>query len=399
MMLGLLIYSYATGTFASRRIETLTFENVAVRFLTGDTHPDHDSICKFRRENKDLLSDTFHQVLELAARARVLQVGDITVAIDGTKILANASKHSAVSYGHAVEQMKLAGEQITELLQKAEDADSTPLQDGLTIPEEIKRREDRIAKLAEAKKVMEARAKERLIEEQAAYQEKLAAREAKEQSTGKKPRGKAPTPPKKGPRDKDQYNFTDPESRIMKMRGGFEQCYNAQAAVEVESMLIVGQHVTDQANDKQQLAPVLEAISPAITQVSNVLADSGYYSESAVESIESGDNKPTVYAAMKRQPHGRSIAQLEERTDPPPPPETASVAERMVHRLDTAAGKQLYGLRKQTVEPVFGIIKQAIGFRRFLLRGQEKVNLEWTLVTTSYNLKRLFNLSKSLQKG
>ena len=399
MMLGLLIYCYATGTFASRRIETLTYENVAVRFLTGDTHPDHDSICKFRRENKDLLSGTFHQVLELAARARVLQVGDITVSIDGTKILANASKHSAVSYGHAVEQMKLAGEQITELLQKAEDADSTPLQDGLTIPEEIKRREDRIAKLAEAKKVMEARAKERLIEEQAAYQEKLAAREAKEQSTGKKPRGKAPTPPQEGPRDKDQYNYTDPESRIMKMRGGFEQCYNAQAAVEVESMLIVGQHVTDQANDKQQLAPVLETISPAITQVCNVLADSGYYSEAAVETIESSNNKPTVYAAMKRQPHGRSIAQLEERIDPPPPPDNASVAERMAYRLDTAQGKRLYGLRKQTVEPVFGIIKQAIGFRRFLLRGQEKVNLEWTLVTTSYNLKRLFNLGKSLQKA
>lgn len=246
---------------------------------------------------------------------------------------------------------------------------------------------------------MDQRATERLIEEQAAYQEKLAAREAKEQSTGKKPPGKASAPPQEGPRDKDQYNFTDPDSRIMKMRGGFEQCYNAQAAVEADSMLIVGQHVTDQANDKQQLAPVLEAISPAITQVSNVLADSGYYSETAVETIESGDNKPTVYASMKRQRHGRSVAQLEERTDPPPPPENASVAERMAHLLDTAGGKQLYGLRKQTVEPVFGIIKECIGFRRFLLRGKEKVNLEWTLVTTSYNLKRLFNLGMSLQKA
>lgn len=167
MMLGLLIYCYATGSFSSHRIETLTFENVAVRFLTGDTHPDHDSICKFRRENKALLSSSFHQVLELAARARVLQIGDITVAIDGTKILANASKHSAVSYGHAVKQMQLAEEQITQLLQKVEDADSTSLQDGLTIPEEIKRREDRLAKLREAKQAMESRAKQRLIEEQA----------------------------------------------------------------------------------------------------------------------------------------------------------------------------------------------------------------------------------------
>lgn len=399
MMLGLLIYCYSTGTFSSRRIETLTFENVAVRFLTADTHPDHDSICKFRRENKDLLTSAFHQVLELAARARVLQVGDITVSIDGTKILANASKHSAVSYGHAVEQMQLAGEQIAQLLQKAEDADSTPLQDGLTIPEEIQRREDRIAKLTVAKQAMEKRAKERLLEEQAVYQEKLAAREAKEQSTGKKPRGKAPEPPKEGPRTKDQYNFTDPESRIMKVRGGFEQSYNAQAAVEVTTMLIVGEHVTDQANDKQQLVPTLAVVSPVINHVGNVLVDSGYYSENAVQSVESQDESTTVFAAMKRQSHGRSIAQLEVSDDPPPPPPDASVAERMANRLDTAQGKQLYGLRKQTVEPVFGIIKQAIGFRRFLLRGKEKAGLEWTLVSTSYNLKRLFNLGMSLQRA
>ncbi len=307
----------------------------------------------------------------------VLQVGDITVAIDGTKILANASKHSAVSYGHAVKQMQLAEEQITQLLQKAEDADSTPLQDGLTIPEEIKRREDRLAKLREAKQAMEARAKQRL-EEQAVYQEKLAARQAKEQSTGKKPPGKAPTPPKEGLRDKDQYNYTDPESRIMKVRGGNEQSYNAQAAVEVTTMLIVGAHVTDQANDKQQLVPTLAVVSHVIPQVANVLVDSGYYSDSAVQTVQSAVQSVTVYAAMKRQSHGRSIAQLEVREDPPPPLPDAPVAERMAHRLDTAAGKQLYGLRKQTVEPVFGIIKEAIGFRRFLLRGQEKVSLEWS---------------------
>jgi transposase len=396
MMLGLLIYCYATGTFASRRIETLTYENVAVRYLCADTHPDHDSICKFRRENKDLLAGAFHQVLELAVRARVLQVGDITVAIDGTKILANASKHSAVSYGHAVEQMQLASEQISELLAKAENADSTPLQDGLTIPGEIKRREDRMAKLGEAKRVMEERAKERLLEEKAQYEEKLAARQAKEEATGKKPRGKAPEPPKEGPRDKDQYNFTDPESRIMKAGGGFEQCYNAQAAVEVTTMLIVGEEVTDQANDKQQLVPTLAAVSPVVNQVAAVLVDSGYYGENAVQTVESAERPPIVYAAMNRQSHGRGVAQLEARDDPPPPPPDASVAERMAHRLDTAQGKEIYGLRKQTVEPVFGIIKQAIGFRRFLLRGKAKVGLEWTLVTTSYNLKRLFNLGMKL---
>ncbi len=399
MMLGLLIYCYATGTFSSRRIETLTYENVAVRYLTGDTHPDHDSICKFRRENKDLLSGGFHQVLELAARASILQVGDITVAIDGTKILANASKHSAVSYGHAVEQMKLASGQIAELLEKAEAADSTPLQDGLTVPDEIKRREDRLARLGEAKRVMEQRAKERLMEEQAAYQEKLAARQAKEQSTGKKPRGRDLEPPQEGPRDQDQYNFTDPESRIMKVRGGFEQSYNAQAAVEVTTMLIVGQHVTDQANDKRQLVPTMAVVSPVISQVAQVLVDSGYYSESSTLTVETSDPATTVYAAMKRQSHGRNIAQLEARADPPPPPTDAPVAERMAHRLETAEGKQLYGLRKQTVEPVFGIIKHAIGFRRFMLRGIGNANLEWTLVTTSYNLKRLFNLGMRLSSG
>ena len=396
MMLGLLIYCYATGTFSSRRIETLTHENVAVRYLCANTHPDHDSICKFRRENKDLLSDAFHQVLELAARARVLQVGDITVAIDGTKILANASKHSAMSYGHAVEQMQLAMDQISELLAKAEAADSTPLQDGLTIPDEIKRRQDRIAKLGEAKQAMEERAKERLLEERAEYEAKLASRQAKEESTGHKARGKTPEPPKEGPQDKDQYNFTDPESRIMKDGGSFEQCYNAQAAVEVATMLVVGQHVCNAPNDKQQLVPTLAVVSPVIKHVKNTLVDSGYYSEAAVLTVESGVSDTTVYAAMKRQSHGRSVAQLEARADPPRPPAGASVAERMEWRLDTAEGKQLYGLRKETVEPVFGIIKEAIGFRRFMLRGQAKVSLEWTLVTTSYNLKRLFNLGMRL---
>jgi transposase len=401
MMLGLLIYCYATGTFSSRRIETLTYENVAVRYLSADTHPDHDSICTFRRENKELLSSAFHQVIELAARARILRVGDLTVSIDGTKVLANASKHSAVSYGHCVEQMKLAEAQIAELLQKAEDADSSPLQDGLSIPAEIARREERLAKLREAKQAMEERAKERLVAERAEYEAKLAARQAKEESTGKKPAGKSPEPPQEGPRDKDQYNFTDPESRIMKSGKGFEQCYNAQAAVDTATMLIVGQHVTDQANDKQQLVPTLAVVSPALGAVGKVLVDSGYYSESAVAEVEQShandQPSPTVYAAMKRQRHGRSVAQLEERMDPPAPPPDAPVAERMGHRLETKEGREIYGLRKQTVEPVFGIIKEVLGFRRFLLRGHEKVSLEWELVSTSYNLKRLFKLGMSFK--
>ena len=396
MMLGLLIYSYATGTFSSRKIEKLTYENVAVRFLSGDTHPDHDTICTFRRENKELMESAFHRILHCAALTQVLKVGDITVAIDGTKILASASKHGAVSHGHALEQMKLLEDQIAELLAKAEDADSAPLQDGLSIPAEIARREERIGKLKQATTVIEARAAERCREETPAYQQKLADRERKQHETGRKPGGKAPSPPKEEPSPKDQYNYTDPESRIMKTGGGFQQCYNAQAAVEVESRLIVGGHVTDAPNDKQQLIPALASISPEAGQIGTSLVDSGYYSAAAVTEVETGGG-PQVLAATGRKKHGRTIAELEVREDPPAPPEGAEIAEVMAWRTSTTAGKELYGLRKQTVEPVFGIIKEALGFRRFHLRGLTKVNLEWTLVRLAYNIKRLYHTGATLK--
>ena len=395
-MLGLLIYCYATGTFSIRRIETLTYENVAVRYLTADTHPDHDSICKFRRENKELLSSCFHQILELAATANILKVGDLTVSVDGTKILANASKHSAMSHGHLQEQMKLAEQQIDELLAKAEDADSAPLQDGLSIPDEIQRREERLIKLREAKKVMEERAKVRLEKEQAEYEEKLVIREQKEKDTGRKPRGRKPQAPKEGPKPQDQYNFTDPESRIMKTGDGFQQCYNVQAAVDTDTMLIVGGYVSDAPNDKEQLKPMVDSISPAVGNPTNILADTGYYSCQAVSEVEKQGNGPTVYAALKRHHHGRSVADLEVKNDPQPPHlPGASVAEIMAHRLETAAGKAIYKLRKETVEPIFGIVKEVLGFRRFSMRGKDKANIEWDLVSLSTNLKRLHKLGMS----
>lgn len=403
MMLGLLIYCYATGTFSSRRIERLTYDSVAVRYLCADTHPDHDSICKFRRENKELLESSFHQVLECAARAKILKVGEITLAADGTKILASASKHSAVSHGHAVEQMKLLEEEVAQLLAKAEAADSTPLQDGLSVPAEVKRRTERLAKIKEALTVIEERANERHRHEQAAYESKINERAENEKRTGKKSGGREPQPPKAGPEDKDQYNFTDPESRIMKAGGGghFEQSYNAQAAVEIESRLIVAQQVSASPNDKEQLAPTLQALSPVVESVAAVLIDSGFYSEAAVENIERHSGQPalqnaTVYAATGRQRHGRSVAELEQREDPPAPPEGSAMSARMAHRMETKAGKTLYAQRKQTVEPVFGIIKAAMGFRQFLLRGLCKVRLEWILVTLSYNLKRLFHTGAKL---
>jgi transposase len=403
MMLSLLIFCYSTGTFSSRKIENLTFDSVPVRYLCADTHPDHDSICKFRRENKELLESSFQQVLECAARAQVLRVGDITLAIDGTKIKANASKHSAMSHDHAMKQMQLLEDEVAQLLAKAEDADSTPLRDGLSVPDEIKRREDRIGKIKQAVQVMEERAKERYLREKAEHDEKLKAREEKEKATGKKTGGRAPQAPKEGPQDKDQYNFTDPESRIMKAGNGehFEQSYNAQAGVEIESRLIVTQSVSDAPNDKQQLEPALAACSPVVENIDVVLVDSGYYSEAAIRTAQNSQQPAlqgtTVLAATKRHKHGRSVADLEERSEEPPAPaEGADMKEIMEHRLSTRAGKDLYAKRKQTIEPVFGIIKAAMGFRQFLLRGRSKVELEWTLVTLSYNIKRLFHLGAQL---
>jgi transposase len=397
MLLGLLIYSYATGTFSSRRIERNSYDHVPVRYLCGDTHPDHDTICAFRRNNGELFAHSFGQVIEMAARSGVLKVGGITVAIDGTKVLANASKHAAVSYGHAGEKLRELDLEIAELMKKAEQADATPLDDGLSIPEELQRRSERKAKLAAARAEMEVRALARMEQEREEYERKVAEREAK-RAAGKKPCGKDPQPPSGTPESKDQVNFTDAESRIMKAGNGqhFEQAYNAQAAVEIESRLIVAAPVVNAPNDKEQLVPTFNAIAPEAGPVTEVLVDSGFVSEQAVKQIETdADGKPTgvkVLAAVKREAHGRTVAQLEKRGDPPAPPPDAPFLEHLAHRVATKTGRQRYKQRQQTVEPVFGIIKEAMGFRRFSLRGLVKVRLEWTLVTLAYNLKRLFHL-------
>ena len=397
MLLGLLIYSYATGTFSSRQIERNSHDHVPVRYLCGDTHPDHDTICEFRRRNGELFAQSFAQVIEMAARSGVLKVGGITVAIDGTKVLASASKHSAVSYGHAGEKMRELDLEIAELMKKAEAADATPLDDGLSIPEELQRRVQRKAKLAAARAEMEVRALARAEEEREEYERKMAEREA-QRSAGKKPRGKEPQPPSGTPEAKDQVNFSDEESRIMKAGNGhhFEQAYNAQAAVEIESRLIVGAPVVNAPNDKEQLAPTFEAIVAEAGPVAGVLIDSGFVSEKAVRQIEqNADGQPTgvrVLAAVKRAAHGRTVAQLEKRDDPPAPPPQAPFLEHLAHRVATKAGRRRYQQRQQTVEPVFGIIKEAMGFRRFSLRGLGKVRLEWTLAALAYNLKRLFTL-------
>jgi len=402
MLLALLIYSYATGTFSSRRIEQCTHDSVPVRLLTADTHPDHDTICAFRRENQALLAESFVKVLQLAQQLQVLQFGQLTVAADGTKVLANASKHSAVSYERAGEMITQLELEVQQLLAKAEQADATPLQDGLTIPAEITRRQERRAALAQARAEIEARAHARYTAQLAEHEAKLAARAAK-QERGEKVGGKPPEAPSPTPQPKDQYNFTDAESRIMKAGNGqhFEQSYNAQAVVEVASRLIVGQSVSQAPNDKQELVPTLAAIPAAAGSVAVALVDSGFFSEKAVSQIEhAADGTPTgtvVYAAVEKTGHHRSVADLEKKSEPQAPAADASATEVMRHRLRTSAGKALYKLRQQTVEPVFGIIKSVLGFRQFRLRGRAKVSLEWTLVCLAYNLKRLHRLSAGLK--
>jgi transposase len=402
MLLALLIYSYATGTFASRRIEQSTYDSVPVRLLTADTHPDHDTICTFRRENKALLSESFVKVLQLAQQLKVLQVGQITVAVDGTKVLANASKHSAVSYERAGQMIEQLEREVQQLVAKAEQADSTPLQDGLSIPEEIVRRQERQAALAKARAEIEARAQARYAVDLAEHEKKLAERAAKKER-GEKVGGKPPQEPSPEPKVKDQYNFTDPQSRIMKAGNGnhFEQSYNAQAAVEVQSRLIVGERVSQAPNDKQELVVTLQAIPSQVGALEAVLIDSGFYSETAVQAVErtaEGQlSGTTVYAAMERKSHHRSVSDLEKKPEPPAPEAGASGSQEMKHRLTTKVGREKYKLRQQTVEPVFGILKSVLGFRGFLMRGSEKVKLEWTLICAAYNLKRLHRLGAGLK--
>ena len=393
MMLSLLVYCYATGLFSSRRIEHATWQNVAVRYLCANTHPDHNTLCTFRRRNGPLIQETFVKILLLAREMKLVKMG--TVSVDGTKILANASKHAANSYGKAGELIATLENEVSQLMAKAEDADSTPLEDGLSIPQEIARREIRKAQLQAAREVIEARARERAAAEKAertAAMEERAARLAR----GDKLKGKAPAGPESvdgTPASTDQYNYTDPESRIMKTGNGFEQCYNAQAAVEIESRLIVGQTVTAAPNDKEQLLPTLASIPAELGKPERALTDSGFYSEAAVTAAEAPgeDGLPGVeiIAAVKKKGHHRSVADLEKKDDPPLPGPDATAKERMAYRTATKTGKDIYQQRQQTVEPVFGIIKAAMGFRQFLLRGIEKTGLEWGLVSLAYNMRRL----------
>lgn len=393
MMLSLLIYCYATGRFGSRTIEAATFSDVAVRYLCANHHPDHASICAFRSANERAFKAAFVTVLQLAQHLKLTKVG--TVSIDGTKIQANASKHAAVSYARAGEMIAQLELEVQELMSRAQQAENQETKDALDIPAELTRREDRKAALQQARQVIEARARELAAAQPA---DDAAKPPRPPRDDGKNPRGPKPKPPSGTPEPKAQYNFTDPQSRIMKAGNGqhFEQSYNAQAAVDM-SLLIVGERVSAAPNDKRELVPTAAVISPVVApQVQTILVDSGFYSEAAVQAIEQHpDGTPTgrtVLAAVQKLSHHKTVADLLPQPEPPAPGPEATAKEVMAHRLKTAHGKMLYKLRKQTVEPVFGIIKEVLGFRRFSLRGLAKVSLEWTLVCVSYNLKRLFTL-------
>src|SRR5687768_1149564 len=385
-LLGILVYGYATGVFSSRKLERASYDSVAFRFIAANQHPDHDAIAAFRRRFLQEIEGLFVQVLAVAREMGVLKMG--TVALEGTKIHANARRHSALSYEHAGKIEAQLKAEVADLLAKAEAADRADLPDGLSIPDELARREERLAKLAEARATIEARARERFEREQAEHEARLAARDAKAEATGKKPRGKPPQPPVEGPRPTDQVNLTDEQSRIMPVAGGgFEQCYNAQAVVAAGSLLVVAADVVQATNDKQQFVPMLGklAVLPAdLGQPETLLADTGYFSAANVQACGVAGIAPLI--ALGREAHHPSLS--ERFAEAPPAPDDPTPVEAMAHRLKTLEGRKLYAQRKHTPEPVFGIIKSVLGFRQFLLRGLDHVRGEWNLVTMAWNLKR-----------
>jgi transposase len=393
VMVALLFYGYATGVFSSRKLERGTFDSVALRYVAANTHPDHDTIATFRKRFLPLLQKLFGQILNIAGAMDVLHIG--AVCLDGSKVKANASKHKALSYGHASKLEKQINEEVRKLLEMAEAADAADLPDELSLPEELANHAKRLVAIDKAKKEIERRSAEREKQE---YEDKLKEHAKKEKRTGRNG-GKGPKPPRSfGPSAKDQVNLTDEDSRIMPTSGGgFEQSYNVQTSVDAETMLIVGEHVTQHSNDKLELIPALTKLlklSPELGVVTKLIADNGYYSETNVKACESSGVE--AFIASGREKHHMDV--LERFSDPAPLAPDANTRERMRHKLRTRAGRAIYALRKQVVEPVFGIIKEIMGFRRFMLRGLASVQGEWSLVCMAFNIKRLHKLANKNKK-
>lgn len=389
MLLSLLFYGYSTGTFSSRKIEQATHDSIAFRYISANTHPDHDTIANFRKRFLPQISDLFVQILSIAKEAGLLKVGN--VSLDGTKVKANASKHKALSYAHAKKLQTQLEQEVRILMDKAHKADNTKHDDGMNIPEEIAIREERLKVIKEAKEKIEARAKERYKNELKEYREKMNKREAKEKLTGKKTGGRKLKEPTSEPSDKDQVNLTDEESRIMPTSGGgFEQCYNAQASADHESRLILHHHVTQNSNDKQEIIPTMKWYErhPQLKPSEAFNADAGYFSEDNIKACEK--NKMTPYISFGKEQHNQPLEERFKEAEPLPQDPTS--VEKMKHRLQTIEGKAIYAQRKSVIEPIFGIIKQVMGFRQFMLRGFKKAQGEWSLVCMAYNLKRLHTI-------
>ncbi len=392
VLLGLLIYGYVTGVASSRKIERATYDSVAFRYIAANTHPDHDTLAHFRRRFGAQFEQLFVQVLMLAREMGLFNLGKVSV--DGSKIRANASKHRALSWGHLQKIEKQLQQEVQQLMALAESEDRKNIPDAMEVPKEIARRQERLAVLDEAKRKLEERAKERDRATQAEYESKLAQRQAKRDS-GKKPTGKDPEPPASGPRDSDQVSLTDEESRIMKVSGGgFDQCYNGQVAVDTDSLLIVGAFVTQAGNDVGQITPMLDVLTTQREQIGmpvQLLADTGYFSAANVNACVASGIEPLI--AMKRESHHPPV--WERFTEPEPLAVEADAVVQMAHKLKTQSGRADYALRKQTVEPVFGIIKHVMKFRQFQVRGLKRVGHEWNLVALAWNLKRMMAMQRA----
>ncbi len=386
MMLALVIYCYANGVFGSRRVERLTYRDVAVRYLTGDTHPDHDTICTFRRENGPLIKQAFVEVLRLAREMKLLKVG--TISVDGTHIRANASKHKSLRYDRAGELERLLEKDVGELLARAEKSDSDPTSDDQSLPREIARREQLLGKMREARRILEERARN-------AGKDQGGSGEGQGGSGSTRGGGDSvPIVPKAS----QQINLTDPDSALMRKshHDSYEQAYNAQAVVDAEgSQLILAADVVQTPADANQLEPAVHSVPQSIGAVEVVLADGAYVNADAIDRLQEGKAKVEVYVPVTgedqnvrrydfRPPMRRAHKKV---TDP------RLIAMR--EKLRRPEGKRIYAKRASTVEPVFGIIKAAMRFRQFLLRGIEKVQTEWDLVCLAYNMKRLWGLSST----
>lgn len=391
MLLSLLIYCYANGLFSSRRIEAASYRDVAVRYLCANTHPDHDTICAFRRRNFAAVAECFLQVLLLARELQLLKIG--TVSVDGTRLDAAASKHRNVTYARAGELIEQLEGEIKELLEKAETADRVEEREPGKLPEELARRENLKKQLEGARARLEEQAAARAVRERAEFERKLAEREER------KNKGPKPKPPKEQLEPQAQSNLTDPESRLMRRSKNAEwrQAYNAQAVVDAEgSQLILGAPLTNSASDSGQLQSDVESVPEALGPVKRVLADAGFSNGQQVEVLEGRGIEVLVnvqaQAAHLRRRH--DFRPVELRSEKPVEPK-AEWRKRMKEKLESEEGRNHYSKRWSTVEPVFGIIKAAMGFRHFSLRGLEKARGEWQLVCLAYNFRRLHQLHQA----